>query len=172
MAQGTIKQCAKAKAPKTTHSKKQAAKVGKRGTKPSLDRVHKKFTSGLTAKTEALLVRNILPRQQDSRHGLSGSTAVRTPRCLSLRLVLVTVLFGAISSCRGLRVFPRRPEQDDDADAPSSTGASSPGKRLVGGLAQVECQPARVLEADVSRERNGDGGTGGEVCGVGVEEDG
>ncbi|GAB0135096.1 hypothetical protein EsDP_00003446 [Epichloe bromicola] len=55
MAQGTIKQSAKAKAPKTTHSKKQAAKVGKRGTKPSLDRVHKKFTSGLTAKTEALL---------------------------------------------------------------------------------------------------------------------
>ncbi|KAG6272463.1 hypothetical protein E4U49_002511 [Claviceps purpurea] len=55
MAQGTIKTSTKAKAPKATHSKKQASKVGKRGTKPSIDKVHRKFTAGLTAKTEALL---------------------------------------------------------------------------------------------------------------------
>lgn len=55
MAQGAIKQSAKAKAAKATHSKKQASKVGKKKTKPSVDKAHKKFTAGLTAKTEALL---------------------------------------------------------------------------------------------------------------------
>lgn len=56
MAQGTIKQSTKAKAPKATHSKKQAAKVNKpKHTKTSLEKMHKKFTAGLTAKTEALL---------------------------------------------------------------------------------------------------------------------
>ncbi|KAG6040013.1 hypothetical protein E4U41_001675 [Claviceps citrina] len=55
MAQGTIKPSLKTKPPKATHSKKQASKVAKRGTKPSIDKVHRKFTAGLTAKTEALL---------------------------------------------------------------------------------------------------------------------
>ena len=58
MAQGAIKASSKAKAPKAVHSKKQASKVGKqkpKTTKKSIDKVQRKFTSGLTAKTEALL---------------------------------------------------------------------------------------------------------------------
>ncbi|KAG5952016.1 hypothetical protein E4U53_001788 [Claviceps sorghi] len=54
MAQGAIKPSTKTKAPKPTHSKKQASKVAKRG-KTTVDKVHRKFTAGLTAKTEALL---------------------------------------------------------------------------------------------------------------------
>lgn len=48
----------KAKAPKPVHSKRQASKkITKSGTKAgqAVDKTHKKFTSGLTAKTEALL---------------------------------------------------------------------------------------------------------------------
>lgn len=58
MAQGTIKPSTKAKPVKATHSKKQASKVGKKKTtttKASIDKAHRKFTAGLTAKTEALL---------------------------------------------------------------------------------------------------------------------
>ena len=56
MAQGAIKQSTKAKAPKATHSKKQASRVAKpKKTTSSLEKAHKKFTAGLTAKTEALL---------------------------------------------------------------------------------------------------------------------
>ncbi|KAG5926048.1 hypothetical protein E4U42_003711 [Claviceps africana] len=54
MAQGTIKPSTKTKTAKPTHSKRQAAKVAKRG-KTTVDKVHRKFTAGLTAKTEALL---------------------------------------------------------------------------------------------------------------------
>lgn len=48
---------AKAKPSKAVHSKRQASKVQKSGSKASKDnKAHKKmFTSGLTAKTEALL---------------------------------------------------------------------------------------------------------------------
>ncbi|KAJ6443302.1 interferon-induced GTP-binding protein Mx2 [Purpureocillium lavendulum] len=56
MAQGTVKQSARAKAPKAVHSKRQASKVAKpKKNKAGIDKAHKKFTSGLTAKTEALL---------------------------------------------------------------------------------------------------------------------
>lgn len=56
MVQGSIKPSARTKVAKPTHSKKQAAKVAKpKKTKANMDKVHKKFTSGLTAKTEALL---------------------------------------------------------------------------------------------------------------------
>lgn len=56
MAQGAFKQSTKAKAPKAVHSKKQASKVSKpKKNKAGIDKAHKKFTSGLTAKTEALL---------------------------------------------------------------------------------------------------------------------
>ncbi|KAH6609634.1 hypothetical protein Trco_002980 [Trichoderma cornu-damae] len=56
MAQGTVKKSNKAAAPKAVHSKRQASKVSKpKKSKPSVDKVLKKFTSGMAAKTEALL---------------------------------------------------------------------------------------------------------------------
>lgn len=56
MAQGTIKMSSKAPTPKAVHSKRQAAKVGKpKKNKGSVDKVHRKFTSGMAARTEALL---------------------------------------------------------------------------------------------------------------------
>lgn len=57
MAQGNIKMSTKAKPAKYMHSKRQASKITKAGSKASKDnKAHKKmFTSGLTAKTEALL---------------------------------------------------------------------------------------------------------------------
>ncbi|XWW92749.1 hypothetical protein V2A60_000675 [Cordyceps javanica] len=55
MAQGNIKVSGKPKAAKAVHSKRQASKITKAGSKQSKDKVNKKFTSGLTAKTEALL---------------------------------------------------------------------------------------------------------------------
>ncbi|GFP56187.1 hypothetical protein TASIC1_0006035700 [Trichoderma asperellum] len=56
MAQGTIKKSSKAAAPKAVHSKRQASKVTKpKKSKPSADKLLKKFTSGMAAKTEALL---------------------------------------------------------------------------------------------------------------------
>ncbi|KYK60320.1 putative protein family UPF0390 [Drechmeria coniospora] len=56
MVQGAIKSSTRAKAPKATHSKRQVAKVAKPKTnKAGVDKAHKKFTSGLIAKTEALL---------------------------------------------------------------------------------------------------------------------
>ncbi|RSM01397.1 hypothetical protein CDV31_011394 [Fusarium ambrosium] len=56
MAQGTIKKLGRATPAKVTHSKRQASKVAKpKKNKASVDKVHKKFTSGMTARTEALL---------------------------------------------------------------------------------------------------------------------
>jgi hypothetical protein len=56
MAQGIVKNLGRPTAAKVTHSKRQASKVHKpKTTKASIDKVHKKFTSGLTARTEALL---------------------------------------------------------------------------------------------------------------------
>lgn len=56
MAQGAIKMSSKAPTPKAVHSKRQASKVSKpKKSKGSVDKVHKKFTSGMAAKTEALL---------------------------------------------------------------------------------------------------------------------
>ncbi|KAM0458924.1 hypothetical protein ACHAPV_004491 [Trichoderma viride] len=56
MAQGSIKISGKAAAPKAIHSKRQASKVTKpKKSKPSVDKLLKKFTSGMAAKTEALL---------------------------------------------------------------------------------------------------------------------
>ena len=56
MAQGTVKQSTKAPVPKATHSKRQAAKVSKpKKSKVSGDKVLRKFTSGMTAQTEAIL---------------------------------------------------------------------------------------------------------------------
>ncbi|KAH7326089.1 hypothetical protein B0I35DRAFT_421892 [Stachybotrys elegans] len=56
MAQGTVKKSARPAAPKATHSKRQASKVAKpKKSKAAIDKQHKKFTSGLTARTEALL---------------------------------------------------------------------------------------------------------------------
>lgn len=55
MAQGNIKMTGKAKASKVVHSKRQASKITKAGSKQAKDKINKKFTSGLTAKTEALL---------------------------------------------------------------------------------------------------------------------
>lgn len=56
MAQGAVKKSARPAAPKATHSKRQASKVSKPKTgKTNVDKMHKKFTSGLTARTEALL---------------------------------------------------------------------------------------------------------------------
>ncbi|CAJ0539627.1 Ff.00g071470.m01.CDS01 [Fusarium sp. VM40] len=56
MAQGTVKKLGRPTPAKITHSKRQASKVHKpKTTKASIDKVHKKFTSGLTARTEALL---------------------------------------------------------------------------------------------------------------------
>lgn len=56
MAQGAFKMSSKAPTPKAVHSKRQASKVIKpKKCKGSVDKVHKKFTSGMAAKTEALL---------------------------------------------------------------------------------------------------------------------
>lgn len=59
MAQGTVKPTTRTKTAKATHSKKQAARVAKSGSRSgkakAVDKAHKKFTAGLTAKTEALL---------------------------------------------------------------------------------------------------------------------
>lgn len=55
MAQGNVKVSGKPKAAKAVHSKRQASKITKAGSKAAKDKTNKKFTSGLTAKTEALL---------------------------------------------------------------------------------------------------------------------
>ena len=56
MVQGTFKQSARPKAAKATHSKRQVSKVSKpKKSTANLDKAHKKFSAGLTAKTEALL---------------------------------------------------------------------------------------------------------------------
>lgn len=56
MVQGAVKPSSRPKAAKPTHSKKQASRVTKpKKTKAAADKAHKKFTAGLTAKTEALL---------------------------------------------------------------------------------------------------------------------
>lgn len=58
MAQGAIKPRAKASAAKITHSKRQASKVAKANTNKKAsanDKTLRKFTSGLTAKTEVAL---------------------------------------------------------------------------------------------------------------------
>ncbi|PHH83191.1 hypothetical protein CDD83_3038 [Cordyceps sp. RAO-2017] len=56
MVQGTIKPSSRGKPTKVTHSKRQASKVTKpKKSKASVDKAHKKFSAGLTAKTEALL---------------------------------------------------------------------------------------------------------------------
>ncbi|PTB69699.1 hypothetical protein BBK36DRAFT_1110219 [Trichoderma citrinoviride] len=55
MAQGSIKMSSKAAAPKAVHSKRQASKVTKSKKAKSADKMIKKFTSGMAAKTEALL---------------------------------------------------------------------------------------------------------------------
>lgn len=107
-----------------------------------------------------------------SHHVLSGlTTAVRTPVFFAL----------AARAADGRYYFPRAIHflgqllswdsfQDDDADAPPPRPLPrrilTRQEVVVGGLAQVECQPARVLAADVSRQRSGGGGTGGEVCRV------
>jgi hypothetical protein len=57
MAQGTVKTTGKKPTSKAVHSKKQASRVAKpkKGTTTSGDKVRRKFTSGMAAKTEALL---------------------------------------------------------------------------------------------------------------------
>ncbi|KAL4725419.1 hypothetical protein ACLX1H_007567 [Fusarium chlamydosporum] len=56
MAQGTVKKLGRPTPAKVTHSKRQASKVHKpKQTKKSVDKVHRKFTSGMAAQTEALL---------------------------------------------------------------------------------------------------------------------
>ncbi|KAI5462460.1 hypothetical protein BGZ63DRAFT_423715 [Mariannaea sp. PMI_226] len=55
MAQGAIKKSGRTAAPKATHSKRQASKVSKPKTKASVDKSIKKFTSGMVARTEAML---------------------------------------------------------------------------------------------------------------------
>ncbi|KAF4982885.1 hypothetical protein FZEAL_1581 [Fusarium zealandicum] len=56
MAQGTVKKLGRPTPAKVTHSKRQAAKVSKpKNNKTNVDKVHRKFTSGMTAATEALL---------------------------------------------------------------------------------------------------------------------
>ncbi|KAJ4165827.1 hypothetical protein LMH87_007440 [Akanthomyces muscarius] len=55
MAQGNIKMSGKPKAAKVAHTKRQASKINKVTNKQSKDKLNKKFTSGLTAKTEQLL---------------------------------------------------------------------------------------------------------------------
>lgn len=63
MAQGTVKKPAARRAPtKQAHSKKQASRISKTGTKSKSkggssgsDKAHRKFTAGMAAKTEALL---------------------------------------------------------------------------------------------------------------------
>ncbi|KFA64971.1 hypothetical protein S40285_03863 [Stachybotrys chlorohalonatus IBT 40285] len=53
---GTVKKSSRPAAPKATHSKRQASKVAKpKKAKAGVDKVHRKFTAGLTARTEALL---------------------------------------------------------------------------------------------------------------------
>ncbi len=55
MAQGNVKMSGKPKEAKVVHSKRQASKITKAGNKQAKDKLNKKFTSGLTAKTEKLL---------------------------------------------------------------------------------------------------------------------
>lgn len=56
MAQGTVKNLGRPTAAKVVHSKKQASKVNKpKKSKANVDKVHRKFTSGMAARTEALL---------------------------------------------------------------------------------------------------------------------
>jgi hypothetical protein len=57
MAQGTVKTTGKKPTAKAVHSKKQAARVSKpkKGAISSGDKVRRKFTAGMAAKTEALL---------------------------------------------------------------------------------------------------------------------
>lgn len=56
MAQGTIKKLGRAAPVKATHSKRQASKVAKpKKGKTTVDKAHKKFTSGMAARTEAML---------------------------------------------------------------------------------------------------------------------
>lgn len=56
MVQGTVKKLGRVGTPKVVHSKRQASKVVKpKSSKTNVDKVHRKFTSGMAAKTEALL---------------------------------------------------------------------------------------------------------------------
>ncbi|RGP65613.1 family upf0390 protein [Fusarium sporotrichioides] len=56
MAQGTVKNLGRVAPAKVVHSKRQASKVHKpKQTKKNIDKVHRKFTSGMTAQTEKLL---------------------------------------------------------------------------------------------------------------------
>ena len=59
MAQGTVKVSGKKPTAKAVHSKKQASRVSKPKKGPSAstsgDKVRRKFTAGMAAKTEALL---------------------------------------------------------------------------------------------------------------------
>jgi hypothetical protein len=56
MAQGTVKTTGKKPTAKAVHSKKQASRVAKpKKTTTSSDKVRRKFTAGMAAKTEALL---------------------------------------------------------------------------------------------------------------------
>lgn len=55
MAQGAIKNIGRATPAKATHSKRQASKVVKPKKKVNVDKAHKKFTSGMAARTEAML---------------------------------------------------------------------------------------------------------------------
>ncbi|KAH7003356.1 hypothetical protein EDB82DRAFT_531790 [Fusarium venenatum] len=56
MAQGTVKNLGRVAPAKIVHSKRQASKVHKpKQTKKNVDKVHRKFTSGMTAQTEKLL---------------------------------------------------------------------------------------------------------------------
>lgn len=56
MAQGAIKKLGRPATVKATHSKRQASKVAKpKNSKTAVDKSHKKFTSGMAARTEALL---------------------------------------------------------------------------------------------------------------------
>ncbi|KAL6922002.1 hypothetical protein FSST1_006028 [Fusarium sambucinum] len=56
MAQGTVKNLGRVAPTKVVHSKRQASKVHKpKQTKKNVDKVHRKFTSGMTAQTEKLL---------------------------------------------------------------------------------------------------------------------
>ncbi|KAK0384984.1 hypothetical protein NLU13_7462 [Sarocladium strictum] len=57
MAQGTVKTTGKKSTAKAIHSKKQASRVSKpkKGATTSGDKVRRKFTAGMAAKTEQLL---------------------------------------------------------------------------------------------------------------------
>lgn len=55
MAQGTVKTTGKKPTAKAVHSKKQASRVAKPKKVVKGDKVQRKFTAGMTARTEALL---------------------------------------------------------------------------------------------------------------------